>query len=133
MSNASGREVVLDPTTYTQVNLLSRAWGVTPGEAVRRLVEHFQQPPTAADAPLPLDAQAVPVHALYEGTRIPGLYYREARSLTITAGPAAGHYKSPSGAATAVLQALNPAVKPNRNGWTFWVLDADGAFLQSVR
>ncbi len=133
MSSESDRTVALDPTTYAQISLLARAWEVESGEAVQRLVEHFQQSPAGADAPAVQEAAAVPVHALYEGTRVPGLYDPAARSLTITSGPAAGRYKSPSGAATAVLQALNPTVSPNRNGWTFWMADEDGAFIQSLR
>lgn len=128
--------VLLDDATHAQVALLARAWGISEGKAVSRLVNHFQQAPTAPstvpDAAAVPD-QAVPVHALYSGRRIAGYYTPATRGLSITDGPGAGHYKTPSGAAAAVLQALNPGVNPNRNGWGFWVVNETGEFLQSLR
>jgi hypothetical protein len=124
--------IVVDDVTHTQVTLLARAWNVTPGEAVRRLVEHFQQPSPAAHSTARADKQ-VAVHAIYDGVRVPGLYDPTSQALTITEGPAAGAYRTPSGAASAVLQALKPQVKPNRNGWGFWTVDDSGELLQTLR
>ncbi|MFE7673642.1 hypothetical protein ACFU5N_15675 [Streptomyces albidoflavus] len=131
--------VPLDPATGSKVDLLARAWNATPGEVVRRLVEHFESSP----APLPEDpavaaaasapGQSVPVHVFYAGQRVSGVYDRKNRSLTIPHGPGAGRHKTPSGAASAVLQALRPDVRPNRNGWSFWTVDETGELLQSLR
>lgn len=127
--------VQLDPATGQKVDLLARAWNTTPGEAVRRLVDHFEGSP-APVASSALDATSptlVPVHVFYAGQRISGMYDRGNRSLTVADGPAAGMYKSPSGAASAVLHALRPDVQPNRNGWSFWTVDETGEILQSLR
>ncbi|RKE19196.1 hypothetical protein [Streptomyces sp. TLI_171] len=131
MSESVSKSVTLDDDTYARVRLLARAWAVGEGEAVRRLLEHFENEPTA-DTAAPVDGR-VPVHVVYEGNRVDGLYDTATRSLEIVAGPASGRYRSPSGAATAVLQAYNPKVAPNRNGWSFFVVDATGEFLQSIR
>ncbi|WP_328434806.1 hypothetical protein [Streptomyces sp. NBC_00425] len=128
--------VSLDSATYTQITLLARAWGTSQGEAVSRLVDHFQQAPTApppSAAATSASDKDVLVHALYGGKKIMGRFDPVSRSLTITDGPGAGHYKTPSGAAAAVLQAVNPSVNPNRNGWSFWVVDETGGLLQSLR
>lgn len=126
--------IALDGDTHAKVTLLARAWDVTPAQAVARLVDHFHNPvplPTAQGGS-PADS-TVAVHAFYEGKRVSGRYDPATRSLTVDPGPGAGHYKSPSGAATAVLQALKPEVHPNRNGWSFWVIDSSGRALQSIR
>ncbi|MFF4370399.1 hypothetical protein [Streptomyces sp. NPDC001594] len=134
-------KIAVDRPTYDRIELLSLAWEVSPGETVRRLLDRFQQqgpgqeqeqPSAPAPAAPPLGT--VPVHAVYAATRTSGFYDPLTENLTIPAGmPGAGHYKTPSGAAAAVLQALKPTVKPNRNGWGFWVVDETGELLQSIR
>jgi len=126
------RSLAVDDATHAQVYLLARAWEVTPGEAVRRLVEHFQQPSPARTTEAPADGP-VAVHVIYQSVRVPGRYDPTTQALTITEGPAAGSYRTPSGAASAVLQALKPQVKPNRNGWGFWTVDETGELLQTLR
>lgn len=126
------RSLSVDDATHAQICLLARAWEISPGEAVRRLVEHFQRPSPGTEAETPADGQ-VTVHVIYEGVRVPGRYDPVTQALTITEGPAAGSYRTPSGAASAVLQALKPQVKPNRNGWGFWTVDETGELLQTLR
>ncbi|MEV6013268.1 hypothetical protein AB0M29_41730 [Streptomyces sp. NPDC051976] len=124
--------IALGPATYAKVTLLARAWDVTADQAVSRLIDHFHAPdPPASDAASP--AGTVAVHAFYDGQRISGRYDPTNRSLTVGPGPGAGRYKTPSGAATAVLQALRPEVHPNRNGWSFWFIDDTGEALQAIR
>jgi hypothetical protein len=122
-------------STYHQVTLLAQAWELTPGQAVQRLVEHLRHPalqqPATGDETVTRDH--VPVHALYERTRITGQYHPGTRSLTITDGPATGAYKSPSGAAMAVVKALRPDLTGNRSGWDFWRIDASGHHLRTLR
>jgi hypothetical protein len=51
-------------------------------------------------------------------------------------GPLAGKsFKTPTGAARAVVHRYNPDVNDNRNGWLFWWLEQDGprVWLQSIR
>lgn len=126
--------IALDPTTHAKVTLLARAWEVTPDQAVGRLIDYFHTPAPAPtpDAAPPADT-TVAVHAFYDGRRISGSYDPTNRSLTVDPGPGAGRYKSPSGAAAAVLLALKPEVHPNRNGWSFWFVDATGETLQTIR
>jgi hypothetical protein len=45
-------------------------------------------------------------------------------------------FRSPTGAARAVVRHYNPSVNDNRNGWGFWQIDSGGgprAWLQSIR
>ncbi|MCS0600324.1 hypothetical protein NX794_03630 [Streptomyces sp. LP11] len=123
--------IAVADATFAQVNLLARAWGVSPGQAVTRLVEHFQLP-DAARITEPR-GERVAVHAIYNSERFEGEYDPVTQALSVTSGKAAGNYRTPSGAASAVLQAANPDVKPNRNGWGFWTVSETGKLLQSLR
>ncbi|MFF4610054.1 DUF262 domain-containing protein [Streptomyces albidoflavus] len=75
----------------------------------------------------------VEIHAVYEGRRVDAYYDPASRVVRILSGPGRGEYETPSGAAVAVVHALNPHVNPNRNGWTFWTVTATGRLLQSIR
>ncbi|WP_314220903.1 GmrSD restriction endonuclease domain-containing protein [Streptomyces zaehneri] len=77
--------------------------------------------------------QGIEIHATYEGRRVDAYYDPSSRIVTIPSGPGRGEYESPSGAAVALVQALNPHVNPNRNGWSFWAVTATGHLLQSIR
>ncbi|MDO0910289.1 DUF262 domain-containing protein [Streptomyces sp. DT2A-34] len=77
--------------------------------------------------------QGVEIHTLYEGRRINAYYDPSSRTVTIPSGPGRGEYDTPSGAAVAVVHALNPHVNPNRNGWSFWTVTTTGQLLQSIR
>lgn len=124
-------------TTFTaaRLRLLAAAWETDEEGAINRLIDRMAS--TGPEAPAPeeqITADRVQVHATYEEHRITGLYESPTHSLTVTSSPLEGRsYKSPSGAAIAVVQALNPRVNPSRNGWTFWTVTATGATLQSLR
>ncbi|MFF4744931.1 hypothetical protein QRN89_29925 [Streptomyces chengbuensis] len=77
--------------------------------------------------------RGVEIHALYESRRTDAYYDPSSRTVTIPSGPGRGEYETPSGAAVAVVHALNPHVNPNRNGWSFWTVTATGQLLQSIR
>ena len=64
----------------------------------------------------------MPVYGIYHGRRVEGMFTPATQRLVVTSEPLAGKgFKSPSGAARAVVAALNPArAVPNLNGWTFW-------------
>ncbi|MGW1927836.1 hypothetical protein [Streptomyces sp. NPDC001919] len=127
-------ELKLSKEDEAKVTLLARAWEVDGSGVVHRLLEYFESGAGGRDADAPaVSGGAVGVHARYDGHRIDAEFDPASESVTILAGPAEGRYKSPSGAATAVLQAYNPGVAPHRNGWSFWVVDASGARLQSLR
>lgn len=130
MSIRKNVSMELPEATYGQVALLAAAWGVSEGEVVRRLVEHFQLSATSKKSS---QEGTIAVHALYGGTRFEGLYDPATESVTVTSGSAQGRYKSPSGAAAAVLRAENPRINSSRNGWSFWAITETGNPLQTIR
>jgi hypothetical protein len=75
----------------------------------------------------------VEIYAIYESRRVNAYYDPSSRTVTIPSGPGRGEYDTPSGAAVAVVRALNPHVNPNRNGWSFWIVTVTGQLLQSIR
>jgi hypothetical protein len=105
---------------------------VIEGEIVRRLIGANSQETTEQDS----RQAGVPIYADYEGHRNRALYFAPAR-VEIIDGPLAGmSFKTPTGAARAVVRHYNPSVNDNRNGWGFWQLDNGGGprgWLQSIR
>ena len=118
-----------------EVELLSAAWGISPGEAVGRLVDHYHATYSHRTTGTTELADAdVAVHRVYRGVRIEGVYHQTTRSLTVTSEPLYGRtFTSPSGARAAVVSAINPAVAPNGSGWGFWIITATGKTLASIR
>jgi hypothetical protein len=54
--------------------------------------------------------------------------------LTVTSAPLSGTwFRSPSGAAKAVVAALKPGVTPNPSGYDFWFVAGTGKTLASIR
>lgn len=125
--------VDLADDVHRQVILLARAWNVSEGEVVHRLLDAFTKR-DHADTTTEDAAESVAIYADYEGHRIEAAFYPATRRVDIGTGPLAGRsFRSPSGAAIGVVQALNPNVQPNRNGWSFWFLSGNGKALQSIR
>ncbi|KJK11984.1 hypothetical protein UB45_11910 [Terrabacter sp. 28] len=121
--------------TADRLRLLASAWEVDEEGAISRLIDRLAA--GATEDPTPQSsarADQVEVYAVYDGRRVSGLYDPRTKALTVTSTPLEGSkYKSPSGAAIAVVQATNPKVNPNRNGWTFWTVRSTGDTLQSLR
>jgi hypothetical protein len=132
------RETIeLDAQTYRSLEFAAHISGCTAGEVVARLVAEasMPRPPTNEDSEHPEGARGEVVYADYEGHRTQGRYDPRTTRIDITSGPLAGRsFKTPTGAARAVVTHYKPGVSPNRNGWSFWILD-DGSerFLQSIR
>ncbi|GAA3599318.1 hypothetical protein GCM10022235_84000 [Kribbella ginsengisoli] len=127
------RNIPVGDRTGSEIELLARAWKVTEGEVVDRLLDEFRRDRTPGPA-VSSGGDSVPVHAVYREIRVEGAYNPASLALTITKGPGEGHkYRSPSAAAIAVVSALNPSVSPNRNGWGFWTVTSTGKRLQSIR
>lgn len=121
--------IELDEQTHGKVIFAARLMACTPSEVVRRLVESWSTADTTHE-----EADGVQVHAVYRGERIEGVFAPATRTLTVTRGPQAGQsYSSPSAAAMAVVQSLNPERSPNTNGWLFWRVTSNGAELKSLR
>ncbi|HZM76163.1 MAG TPA: hypothetical protein VFC19_10575 [Candidatus Limnocylindrales bacterium] len=129
--------VEVDKQTYRSLEFAARMSGSTAGEVVARLVAEASMP-----TPRPLELQeqseeteGVAVFVDYQGHRTHGRYHPRTSRIDITSGPLAGQsFKSPTGAARAVVVRYKPGVSPHRNGWSFWMLDdGSGRFLQSIR
>ncbi|OLF18024.1 hypothetical protein [Actinophytocola xanthii] len=129
--------IEVDSQTYSSLEFAARMSGCTAGEVVARLVAQASMPPpTTVGAPERSDADvAVAVYADYEGHRTQGRYDPRTTRIDITSGPLSGRsFKTPTGAARAVVAHYKPGVNPNRNGWEFWRLDDEtGRALAGVR
>ncbi|MFI6297654.1 hypothetical protein ACIBEJ_39095 [Nonomuraea sp. NPDC050790] len=120
--------------TKEMVAFAARMANVTEGEIVRRLIADFSAVEDAA--PTGTEGDGLSIYADYAGRRTRARFIAPAR-VEIVDGPLKGEsYKSPTGAARAVVRHYNPEVNDNRNGWMFWVIDnGDGArtWLQTMR
>ncbi|RDG34675.1 hypothetical protein [Streptomyces corynorhini] len=129
--------IEVDEQTYRSIEFAARVGGTTAGEVVARLVRTASVPPsTPAVASEEGSAERkVNVYADYEGHRTRGSYDQDTKRIDVTSGPLAGQsFKTPTGAARAVVAHYKPDVNPNRNGWSFWSLDdGSGGLLQNIR
>jgi hypothetical protein len=129
------RMIELADRDHERVVLLARAWQISDGEVVRRLLDTFVKPAdeNKNSGPESLDDE-VSIYADYEGNHIDAIYHKATKRVDVTSGVLRGRsYKSPSGAAIGVVQAHNPNVHPNRNGWSFWFIAESGKTLQTIR
>lgn len=124
--------IEVDEAAKRTLSFAARMAGVTEAEIVRRLI--------AANA-LEVEEgglrhEGVLIYADYEGNRTRARYFVPGR-VEITDGPLQGRsFRSPTGAARAVVRHYNPSVNDNRNGWSFWQIDNGGGprvWLQSIR
>ncbi|MFE9991221.1 hypothetical protein ACFYRK_30745 [Streptomyces sp. NPDC005381] len=130
--------IEVDEQTYRSIEFAARMGSTTAGEVVARLVRTASVPSSASTVTSKEDMETggkVGVYADYEGHRTRGSYDQDTKRIDITSGPLAGQsFKTPTGAARAVVTHYKPDVNPNRNGWSFWMLDdRSGGLLQSVR
>jgi hypothetical protein len=121
----------VDDVTKQAVSFAARMANVTEGEIIRRLIGST----LPREDPRPA-GQGVAIYAVYEGHRVRARYFEPAR-VEIVDGPLAGKsFKTPTGAARAVVRHYNPSVNDNRNGWSFWQVDngtGPRVWLQSIR
>ncbi len=125
--------IEIDDSTFRDLSLIAKTAGLTHGRAVAFLIQQFHQ-----TSHRPGDARAtsdgVPVYATYQGRRVEGLFDVTTSGLTVTSEPLPGTwFRSPSGAAKAVVAALKPGVTPNRSGYDFWFVASTGKTLSSIR
>ena len=124
--------IEVDEAVKGTVAFAARMADVTEGEIVRRLIAA-----SSLEVNEPGHGQkTVPIYADYEGHRTRALYFPPSR-VEIVDGPLKSRsFKTPTGAARAVVRHYNPSVNDNRNGWGFWQIDNGGgprAWLQSIR
>jgi hypothetical protein len=124
--------IEVDESTKRTLSFAARMANVTEGEIVRRLVAASS---LTGESTGPAQ-QGVAIYADYEGHRTQALYFAPAR-VEIVDGPLKGKsFKTPTGAARAVVRHYNPRVNDNRNGWGFWQIDNGGGsrvWLQAIR
>ena len=124
--------IEVDEAAKRTVSFAARMAGVTEGEIVRRLIAANALEVGEGDP----RQDGVLIYADYEGNRTRARYFAPAR-VEITDGPLKGSsFRSPTGAARAVVRHYNPSVNDNRNGWSFWQIDNGGGprvWLQSIR
>lgn len=138
--------VELDQSTDERLQLLAHAWRMSKADAVSRVLSEWMaigSEPGAVRQSGDRRHEAaqgatsdghVDVYLEYDGVRSEGLFDPATEALRIVEGPLAGSfYKSPTGAAVAVVQHVNPSVNPSRNGWSTWRVTETGEFLQSIR
>ena len=131
MAESSKETIEVDGETKRTVAFAAQMAGVSEGEIVRRLVT-ASVTGQGGEAPR---SEGIAVYADYAGHRTRARYFAPAR-IEIIDGPLQGtSYKTPTGAARAVVRQYNSKVNDNRNGWGFWQLDQRGprAWLQSIR
>lgn len=124
--------IEVDEGVKRTVSFAARMADVTEGEIVRRLIAESSLETKELDP----RKEGVPIYADYEGHRTRALYFAPAR-VEIVEGPLKGRsFRTPTGAARAVVRHYNPSVNDNRNGWGFWQIDNGGGprvWLQSIR
>src|SRR5690349_9209431 len=124
--------IEVDEYTKHTVSFAARMANLTEGGIIRQLIAASTLP---TESPQPADS-GVAIYADYEGHRVHAQYFEPAR-VEIIDGPLAGQsFKSPTGAARAVVRHYNPGINDNRNGWAFWQIhDESGKrmSLQSIR
>lgn len=130
--------VKVDEQTHRSLEFAARMSGCSTGEVVARLVAAASMPtPAASEDGVPAVAARarVEVYADYAGHRTHGWFDPVTTRVDVTSGPLTGKgFKTPTGAARALVAHYKPDVNPNRNGWSFWVLDdGSGRLLQSIR
>lgn len=129
--------VELDEETHAMVRFAARVFGVSEAEVIARFVLEYSERQSAPPPPRPPSDpwEPVPVYGTYDGTRVEGLYLPATRRLTVSGDPLPGsRFKSPSGAARAVVVALNPGRSAAQtNGWRFWRLVSTDERLEVLR
>lgn len=127
--------IELDAHTYRTIEFAARMANTSASEVVARLVAQASMPEPEVRPEPDASTKGVAIFADYEGYRTHGMFHADTTRVAITSGPLQGtSYKTPTGAARAVVAHYKPKVNPNRNGWSFWTLaDGSGLLLHSMR
>jgi hypothetical protein len=127
--------------TRERITDLARAWDTTEDGAVVRLLDFWKgagATPHEPGTPVYEEEDQIPIHVVYYGHRADGVYHPSTKLIDIISGPGSkATGLKPSRAAGEVIKAANElrgvTGTGSRNGWSFWLVDATGEFLQSMR
>lgn len=128
--------IEVDEQTHRSLEFAARISNTSAGEVVARLVAAASMPEQTPSATERSETSTgVAVYAVYDGHRTHASYHSDTTRIDVTSGPLAGRsFKTPTGAARAVVAHYKPGISPNRNGWSFWTLDdGSGQLLQAIR
>jgi hypothetical protein len=127
--------VELDEETHSMVRFAARVFGVSEAEVIARFVAEYAGRDATANRPEHDPWHPVAVYGDYDGRHVEGLYLPATKRLTVTGDPLPGaRFKSPSGAARAVVTALKPERSAAQtNGWRFWRLADTDERLEVLR
>src|SRR3569833_2076186 len=108
--------IEVDDASKQTVSFAAQMADVSEAEIIRRMIRTSaltrEDPRPAGDG--------VAIYADYEGHRVRARYFEPAR-VEIVDGPLAGQsFKTPTGAARAVVRHYDPSLNANRSGWAFW-------------
>jgi hypothetical protein len=121
--------------TYQRFLLAAELLGISPHDLARRLGDSTEEIASAASVPAGREqSAAVAVHGTYLGRTIEAVFEQSTSAITILSGDLAGtRYPSPSRAAIAVVEAINPEREAaNTNGRLFWIVTSSGQPLRSL-
>jgi hypothetical protein len=123
----------INAANYQKLALAAKGAGVSIDEMLERILDVWLAQDEVPASRRSLDGDQIPVYAIYKSTRVEALFDPKTEVMTGTTAPIeAQKFSSPSGAARAVVEALNPEVNSNRSGPRFWRIAATGKELATV-
>jgi hypothetical protein len=123
----------INSANYQKLALAAKGAGVSIDEMLERILNVWLAQDEGQDARRGPDGDRIPVYAIYRSTRVEALFDPKTEGMTGTSAPIEGtKFGSPSGAARAVVEALNPEVNSNRSGPRFWRVAATGKELAAI-
>ena len=133
-------EIKVDETTFQALRLAAGLTDRTEGEVVAQIVRDWGaravtvQPSQGMVSP-GLAAVAIGIYAEYRGSKVEAVLDPVRETVKITSAPLVGAaFPSPSAAAIAVVERLNPGRRySNTNGWRFWRLAENDHLIDSIR
>lgn len=123
----------INSANYQKLALAAKGAGVSIDEMLERILDVWLAQDDIPEARRSMDGDQIPVYAIYKSTRVEASFDPKTEGMTGTTAPIEGKkFSSPSGAARAVVEALNPEVNSNRSGPRFWRVASTGKELATV-
>jgi hypothetical protein len=123
----------ISSANHQKLALAAKGAGVSIDAILERILDVWLAQDEVPEARRSMDGDQIPVYAIYRSTRVEALFDPKTEGMTGTTAPIEGkEFASPSGAARAVVEALNPKVNSNRSGPRFWRVAATGKELATM-